>query len=83
MFNTTKKTTEYGRTLASVFQTLSNHFTRYRPIFCNRTKIFFDKAEHYTQGIVQSRLRNIERIREDLDAQYHQMQHFITESCMG
>lgn len=29
---------------------------------------------------MQSRLRNIERISEDLDAQYHQMQHFITES---
>jgi SRSO17 transposase len=29
---------------------------------------------------VQSELRNIERISEDLDADYHQMQHFITES---
>jgi SRSO17 transposase len=29
---------------------------------------------------VQSQLRNIERISEDLDANYHQMQHFITES---
>ncbi len=61
-------------------QRLSDHFTRYRPIFCNRTKRFFDRAEHYTQGIVQSQFRNIERISEDLDAQYHQMQHFITES---
>ncbi len=25
-------------------------------------------------------MRNIERISEDLDADYHQMQHFITES---
>jgi len=29
---------------------------------------------------VQSQLRNIERISEDLAANYHQMQHFITES---
>ncbi len=29
---------------------------------------------------MQSELRNIERISEDLDADYHQMQHFITES---
>lgn len=29
---------------------------------------------------MQSELRNIERISEDLDANYHQMQHFITES---
>ena len=49
-------------------------------IFRNRTKTFFDKAELYTKGIVQSQLRNIERISEDLNASYHQMQHFITES---
>jgi SRSO17 transposase len=29
---------------------------------------------------VLSQLRNIERISEELDADYHQMQHFITES---
>lgn len=29
---------------------------------------------------MQSELRKIERISEDLDANYHQMQHFITES---
>lgn len=29
---------------------------------------------------MQSELRNIERISEDLDADYHRMQHFITES---
>ena len=61
-------------------QRLSDHLAGYKPIFCNRTKRFFDKAELYTKGIVQSELRNIERISEDLDAQYHQMQHFITES---
>ena len=49
-------------------------------IFRNRTKTFFDKAELYTKGIVQSQLRNIERISEDLNASYDQMQHFITES---
>ena len=29
---------------------------------------------------MQSQLRNIERISEELNADYHQMQHFITES---
>lgn len=52
----------------------------YEHIFCNQTKTFFNKAELYIKGIVQSELRNIERISEDLDANYHQMQHFITES---
>jgi SRSO17 transposase len=52
----------------------------YEPIFRNRTKTFFDKAELHTKGIVQSQLRNIERISEDLNASYHLMQHFITES---
>ena len=61
-------------------QRLSDHLIPYKQFFCNRTKKFFDKAEHYIRGIVQSQLRNIERISEDLDANYHQMQHFITES---
>lgn len=59
---------------------LSEHLAPYKSIFSNRTKKFFDKAEHYTKGIVQSRLRNIERISEELNVHYHQMQHFITES---
>lgn len=61
-------------------QRLSDHLIEYKHVFCNSTKKFFDKAELYTKGIVQSQLRNIERISEDLDANYHQMQHFITES---
>jgi SRSO17 transposase len=63
-----------------VIQRLSDHLVPYEHIFRNRTKTFFDKARLYTKGIVQSQLRNIERISEDLDANYHQMQHFITES---
>jgi len=63
-----------------VIQRLSDHLVPYEHIFRNRTKTFFDKAGLYTKGIVQSQLRNIERISEDLDANYHQMQHFITES---
>ena len=42
--------------------------------------MFCDKAELYTRGIMQSQFRNIERISQDLDVQYHQMQHLITES---
>jgi SRSO17 transposase len=50
-----------------VTQRLNDHLIDYKP-------------ELYTKGIVQSQLRNIERISEDLDVNYHQMQHFITES---
>ncbi len=49
-------------------------------IFLNSTKNIFDKAQQYSLGIKQSQMRNIERISEDLGANYHQMQHFITES---
>ncbi len=34
----------------------------------------------YVEGLVLSDLKNIERISENLNASYHQMQHFITES---
>jgi SRSO17 transposase len=56
------------------------HLTEYQYIFRNRTKIFFNKAEQYSQGIVKSQMRNIERISEELGVDYYQMQHFITES---
>jgi len=58
----------------------SVHLTDYQSIFRNKTKVCFDKAELYTQGIIKSNMRNIERISEELGANYHQMQHFITES---
>jgi len=46
----------------------------------NKTKRFFDKAQIYCQGIFMSELSNIERISEEMFSNYHQMQHFITES---
>jgi len=52
----------------------------YQQHFLNKTKNNFSKAEKYTEGIVQSQRRNIEQISEDTGADYHQMQHFITES---
>lgn len=58
----------------------SVHLIEYQSIFKNKTKVCFDKAELYTQGIIKSNMRNIERISEELGANYHQMQHFITES---
>jgi hypothetical protein len=45
---------------------LSTHLAEYQYVFRNRTKIFFDKAEKYSQGIVQSQMRNIERIGEGM-----------------
>lgn len=52
----------------------------FKHIFRNKTKTFFDKAEKYSQGLVKTDIRNIERISENLNANYHQMQHFISES---
>jgi SRSO17 transposase len=59
---------------------LKTHLVDYQYVFRNKTKVFFDKADQYTSGIVLSEQRNIERISEDTGTNYHQMQHFITES---
>jgi SRSO17 transposase len=75
-----KNNKSYGKTLTSVIERVSEHLIGYQHVFCNSTKKFFDKAEQYSLGIIQSQMRNIERISEDLGANYHQMQHFITES---
>ena len=56
------------------------HLIEYESVFRNKTKRFFDKAGKYTEGIIRSQMRNIERISEDIGADYYQMQHFITES---
>jgi len=42
--------------------------------------VFHHRALQYTSGIVLSELKNIERISESTGTDYHQMQHFITES---
>lgn len=39
-----------------------------------------DKAQLYVEGIVLSDLNNKERISEALDADYHVLHHFISES---
>jgi hypothetical protein len=54
-----KKSNEYGKTLASIKEMLSVHLAEYQLILHNKTKHFFDKAELYTKGIVQSQLFNI------------------------
>lgn len=59
---------------------ISLHLADYQLFFQNRTKKFFDKAVLYSNGIILSQVRNIERISEDMSADYFQMQHFITES---
>jgi hypothetical protein len=49
--------------------------------FRNPTKMFFDKAQLYTQGILQSHRCNIEEISDTLlEPNYFQMQHFISDS---
>ncbi len=58
----------------------ASYLSDYEHIFKNKTKRFFDKAQIYCQGIFMSELSNIERISEEMFANYHQMQHFISES---
>lgn len=57
-----------------------SYLSDYEQFFKNKTKRFFDKAQIYCQGIFMSELGNIERVSEEMFANYHQMQHFITES---
>ena len=52
----------------------------YQCFFKNRTKSNYGVATQYVEGSVLSDLKNIERISETLEADYHKMQHFITES---
>lgn len=56
------------------------YLSEYEHLFINKTKTNYDKATLYVEGIVLSDLKNIERISETLNADYHKMQHFITES---
>ena len=57
-----------------------SYLSEYEDIFRSKTRFFFDKAKDYCQGVFMSELCNIERISEEVSADYHQMQHFITES---
>ena len=57
-----------------------SYIADYKDIFRSKTKRFFDTAKTYCKGIFMSELSNIERISEEMFANYHQMQHFITES---
>jgi len=59
---------------------LDSYLVDYVHIFRSKTKRFFDKAKTYCQGIFVSELSNIERISEEMFANYHQMQHFISDS---
>ena len=75
-----KNSKDYGKTLASSKKRLVRYLVEYESIFQNKTKRFFDKAAKYSLGIFKSHMRNIERISEDIEVDYFQMQHFITES---
>lgn len=58
---------------------LDSYISEYMYIINNKTKHLFDKTKIYCRGIFMSELSNIERISEEMFANYHQMQHFITE----
>jgi len=60
---------------------LASYLSDYQLIFRNKTKVFFDKAQQYTQGILQSHRCNIEEISDTLlESNYFQLQHFISDS---
>ena len=56
------------------------YLSEYQHLFINKTKDNFGKATQYVEGLALSDLKNIERITETLNSDYHKMQHFITES---
>ena len=59
---------------------LDSYLDDYEDIFRSKTKRFFDKAVTYCKGIFMSEQSNIERVSEEMFANYHQMQHFISDS---
>lgn len=59
---------------------LCGYLFQYQTLFKNKTKSNFIKAKQYVEGIVLSDLKNIERISEALEANYHHVQHFISDS---
>lgn len=70
----------YGETLRPMLGRLEAYVAEYEHVFRSKTKRFFDKAQTYCQGIFMSELSNIERVSEEMFANYHQMQHFISDS---
>ena len=52
----------------------------YEHVFKNKTKRFFDKATIYAQGLINGNNRNVEKISEEMNVNYFQMQNFITDS---
>ena len=70
----------YEKTLQPMASRFDNYLSEYEHIFRSKTKFFFDRAKDYCQGVFLSEMCNIERISEEMSADYSQMQHFITES---
>jgi SRSO17 transposase len=66
MYNTNKDIKDYGKTLSAAQGWLAGYLSDYQMIFRNKTKVFFDKAQQYTQGILQSHRCNIEEISDTL-----------------
>ena len=59
---------------------MDSYISDYEHIFRSKIKCVFDKAQIYCKGVFVSELSNIERISEEMFVNYHQMQHFISES---
>ena len=70
----------YHESFQSMISRFYTYLSYYEDIFRSTTKYFFDTAKTYCQGIFLSELSNIECISEEVSADYHQMQHFISES---
>ena len=70
----------YRKSLLPISSRLDACLSDYEHIFRSKTKRFFDTATVYCKGVIMSELSNIERISEEMFANYPQMHHFISES---
>jgi SRSO17 transposase len=70
----------YSESLQPMLSRFEAYLSEYAHIFRSKTRLCFDMAASYCHGIFMNELCNIERISEEVSVDYHQLQHFITES---
>ena len=59
---------------------MDSYIYDYEHIFKSKTRCVFTKAQLYCKDVFVRELSNTERVSEEMFANYHQMQHFISES---
>ncbi len=56
---------ESGKTLTTAYSRLVDYLSGYQMFYQNKTKKFFESAEQYTQGMLQTHRCNIEAWNKD------------------